>query len=65
MALKLLIYNACPSKLSSEAAQFRNEDRIKIPVRSVRTVANHTTQITSKSSLHRITQTTAAIEHRS
>jgi hypothetical protein len=38
-----------------EVAQFQNEDRIKISIRTVEHAAIHTIQITSDSALHRIT----------
>ena len=53
MAFPLFIYNPfpsslfpCPSKLCSEAAQFRNEDRIKIFPETVQYPATHTKTIT-------------------
>jgi hypothetical protein len=62
MAFPLFIYNPfpsslfpCPSKPGSKAAQFRNEDRIKIFPETVQDPATHTKKATSKSVQHRIT----------
>jgi len=53
LAVPRTLYPA-PSKTGCTMAQFRNEDRIKIPAETVQPSANRTNQATSKTSLHRI-----------
>src|SRR5580658_2999980 len=63
MASQLFTYNRCPFfplplgplKLGSEAAQFRNEDRIKISPETVQSSGNISIKTASKSVQHRIT----------